>query len=100
MGMTINVDDFLTDNIMRDLRKAVQCIPAGRVLRLIRIPTAEFNACIERVFHRFGPMMFRPVVLSGIPIDMTTGLLPEAILVADDNTNLARTPNKEIALEI
>jgi len=89
MIATRDVTEFLPDSVQRDLRWASEHVPPGRLLRLVRVPAEVFTQCIDRALARFGAWMpMRPVVLGGIPIDMTEGPLPEAVLVADDDTNL------------
>lgn len=101
MVQTRDVTEFLPETVQRDLRWAAGHVPAGRVLRLVRIPAEEFGRCIDKALAHFGAWMpMRPVVLGSIPIDMTAGPLPEAVLVADDDTNLVSQggrAEKEIA---
>ena len=96
--MNINVEAYLPQSILTELRKALLSIPKGRSLRLVRIPVMDFSSAIEKVV-KFNPYMpFRPVIFNNIPIDMTENAVPECILVADDNTNIERTSLKEIEL--
>lgn len=94
--MPMNIEPYLKESIVRDLRNAVNHIPAGRKLRLVRIPVFDFNDAISAFFKKSGMYIpFRPVVLNNIPTDMTENILPECILVADDNTNISKTMIKE-----
>ena len=91
----INIEQFLTPKILLDLKHSLQFKPNNRVLRLVRIPVLEFASAIDKAVKLNPYMPFRPVIFNGIPVDSTEGELPECILVADDNTNLARSGIKE-----
>lgn len=94
--MSINIEPYLKESIVKDLRNAVNYIPKGRRLRLVRIPVFDFNDAISAFFKKSEMYIpFRPVVLDNIPADMTENILPECILVADDNTNISKTMIKE-----
>lgn len=92
--MNVEIAEYLPQSIQTEVRKALNFIPKGRSLRLIRIPVFDFNEAISKICKKVGFVPFRPV-LYGIPIDMTENVLPEMILVADDDTNLTRSNSKE-----
>ena len=87
--MNVEIAEYLPQSIQTEVRKALNFIPKGRSLRLIRIPVFDFNEAISKICKKVG------FVLYGIPIDMTENVLPEMILVADDDTNLTRSNSKE-----
>lgn len=93
--MNINIEQFLTPTILNDLKKSLNHIPKNRSLRLVKIPVFEFHQAIEKAVKKVGYIPFRPVIFNNIPIDMTENILPECILVADDNTNISKTALKE-----
>lgn len=95
--MNVNVEHYLSPGTLSDLKNALKSIPSGRKLRLVRIPALDFFKIMEKITGNcFVP--FRPVVFDNIPIDMTESLLPECVIVADDNTNISRTIIKETEL--
>ena len=93
--MNVNIEAHLSPVIMNDIRKSLSFIPKGRSLRLVRIPVMDFNKAIEKVLKINPFVPFRPTVLNNIPVDMTENVLPECIIVADDNTNISKTAMKE-----
>lgn len=98
--MNINVEQFLSPVIMNDIRKSLNFIPKGRSLRLVRIPVTDFGRAMDKVLKHNKYIPFRPVILNDIPIDMTENVLPECVIVADDDTNISRTAIKETELFI
>lgn len=95
--MNVNVEQYLSPGTLSDLKNALKSIPSGRKIRLVRIPAIDFFNIMEKITgNTFMP--FRPVIFDNIPIDMTESILPECVLVADDNTNISRTASKETEL--
>ncbi len=93
--MNLNVESLLSPGTLNDLKRSLNFIPKGRSLRLVRIPALDFSVVMEKALVNNKYLPFRPVVFDNIPIDMTESLLPECILVADDNTNVSRIITKE-----
>lgn len=93
--MNVNVEKYLSQGTLKDLQFALKSIPAGRSLRLARIPVLDFSKAMDEAVKSNPFTPFRPVIFNNIPIDMTTNALPEFILVADDNTNIERSAVKE-----
>lgn len=96
--MNVNVERYLSPVIMNDIRKSLNFVPKGRSLRLVRIPVADFSKAMDKALELNKYMPFRPVILGNIPIDMTENVLPECVIVADDDTNISRTAVKETEL--
>ena len=96
--MNVNIEKYLSSGTLKDLQFALKSIPAGRSLRLARIPVDDFNKAINKVVELNPYMPFKPVIFNNIPIDMTINVLPEFIIVADDNTNIERSAIKEIEI--
>ena len=89
--MNINIEQYISPKILADLKHSLQFKPDNRSLRLVRIPVLEFAKAIDKAVKANPFMPFRPVIFDNIPIDSTTGELPECVLVADDNTNITRS---------
>lgn len=96
--MNVNIEKYLSPGTLKDLQFALKSIPSGRSLRLARIPVDDFNKAISKVVELNPYTPFRPVIFNNIPIDMTINVLPEFIIVADDNTNIERSAIKEIEI--
>ena len=98
--MNINVEQYLTPGTLKDLKRALQFKPANRQLRLVRIPVEEFGDIMARVIAKNSFIPFRPVIFNNIPIDMTESLIPECVIIADDDTNLIKQDRKETEIGV
>ena len=93
----VDAGPYLNATIHTELQHALKKVHHG-VARLIRLPVDEFAAMVEKIMGRgyaytpFQPMLF------GLPVDQTTGKLPEIVTVHDDDTNGA--VNVETELEV
>ena len=96
--MNINVEPFLSPVTLNDIKKSLNFIPKGRSLRLVRIPVFDFSKVMDSILIKNKFIPFRPVIFNNIPVDMTDNLLPECIIVADDDTNISKTAIKETEL--
>ena len=93
--MNVNIEKYISPKILNDLKRALNFKPENRQLRLVRIPVLEFAGAIEKAVKVNPFMPFRPVIFNNIPVDSTEGVLPECVIVADDNTNISKTAIKE-----
>jgi hypothetical protein len=99
--MNINVEKYLSAGTLKDLKRALQFKPSNRQLRLVRIPVEEFSGVMNKILTTSNNYMpFRPVIFDNIPIDMTESLIPECVIIADDNTNLIKQDKKEIEIGV
>jgi hypothetical protein len=96
--MNINIEKYLSPGTLIDLKRALSFKPSNRSLRLVRIPVEEFNIAIGKALMRNPYLPFTPVIFNNIPVDMTESLLPECVIIADDNTNLVKQDRKEIEI--
>lgn len=95
--MNINIEQYLSQGTLIDLKKSLKFIPAGRRIALVRIPVEDFGSVMDKICKKiFIP--FKPVIFGNIPVDMAENSLPECVLVADDDTNISKTAVKEIEL--
>jgi len=93
--MNVNIEQYLSPVTMNDIRKSLNFIPKGRSLRLVKIPALDFGSAIDKAMKNNKYMPFRPIIFNNIPVDMTENILPECIIVSDDNTNISKTAIKE-----
>jgi hypothetical protein len=81
----IDIAPFVTNKLAIDLKFGLNRVTNG-VVRMVRIPVLDFiDACTKAM--KINPYMpFSPTFL-GYPCDQTENLLPEVVVVHDDNTN-------------
>jgi hypothetical protein len=95
----IPIDDKVSKAIITDLIFARGKISRGMSPRMYRIPATDFNAAVSKTVQQIGKCRpFRPTLL-GLPVDMTARFCPEIVVVADDDTNLARSAIREDSVE-
>ena len=88
MNATVDAGPFLTATVYNEIRHALKKVHHGAA-RLIRLPVDEFNGMVGRIIERgYQWTPFQPM-LCGLPVDQSTGPLPEIVVVCDDDTNIA-----------
>ena len=82
----VDAGPYLTATVYNEIRHALKKVHHG-VARLVRLPVDEFGSMVTRIMeHGYQFTPFQPM-LCGLPIDQTTGPLPEIVVVHDDDTN-------------
>lgn len=81
----VDIAPLMNPVVSAEIKAALKRVSNG-VVRMIRVPVEDFNQAVNKAVERNPFTPFSPVVF-GIPCDMTINVLPEIIVVHDDNTN-------------
>lgn len=82
----VDAGPYISAAVYSEISHALKKVHHGAA-RLIRLPVDEFNGMVSKIIERgYQWTPFQPM-LCGLPVDQSTGQLPEIVVVHDDDTN-------------